>query len=91
MKRNAILITAALFCLATSALAADEKQNAQPLPQPTEQSQMARTDAQGPMDQASSTKCECATKPQKHAKEKHQQSEPQNDPQAWQPEYGGGG
>ena len=39
MKRNAFLITAVLFCLATSALAAENKQDAQPQPQ-TEQIQM---------------------------------------------------
>ena len=91
MKRNAFLITAAWLCLATSALAANGTGNPQPQAQSTEQSQTAQTVAAGPMDQVSSAKCECATKPQKHVKQKHQPSEPQSAPQAWQPEYGGGG
>lgn len=93
--RNALLITAALFCLATSALAADEKQNAQPQPNQTEQTQMARNDADGSMDHASSAKSDCMPKAGKHSKPKknEQQDDPEGDPQASQNqvEFGGGG
>jgi hypothetical protein len=93
MKRNALLITAVLFCLAISALAADQKQNAQPQPQPTEQTQMAHTDAEKSMEPSSSAKSGCAVKPQKHAERKQQRSEPKSEPELWQTqvEYGGGG
>ena len=92
MKRNAFLITAALFCLATSALAADGKQNAQPQPQPTEQSQMAQTGAEAPKDQTSPAKNDCPVKPKKHSKQKQQRTEPQSDLELWQSQllYGGG-
>jgi hypothetical protein len=93
MKRSVILITAALFCLAISALAADQKQNAQPRPQQTEQTQMAQTGAEGSKDQASLAQNDCKVKPKKHSKQKQQRSEPQSEPQLWQTqvEYGGGG
>ena len=90
MKRNAFLITAALFCLATSALA-DKKQNSQPQPQPTQQSQMAQAGAEGSKDQASSAQNDYPVKPQKHAKRKQQPSDPRSDPELWQRLYGGGG
>jgi hypothetical protein len=91
MKQNALLITAALFCLATSALAGDKKQNSQPQPQPTQQSQMAQSSADGSKDQASSAQTDYPVKPQKHAKRKPQPSDPQSDPELWLRLYGGGG
>ena len=91
MKRNALLMTAALFCLATSALAADGK-NAQPQPQQTEQSQMARIAAEGSKDHASPAKSDSTAKPNKQSKQKHQRTESQSDLELWQSQliYGGG-
>ncbi|HYN15305.1 MAG TPA: hypothetical protein VES66_05895 [Terriglobales bacterium] len=91
--RNALLITAALFCLATSALAADEKQNAQPQSKQTEQTQMARNDADGSMDHASSAKSDCMPKAGKQSQPKNRQDNSEGDPQASQNqvEYGGAG
>ena len=92
MKRNAFLITAALFCLATSALAGEEIKHAQPQPQPTEQTQTAQPGAEAPKDQDSSAKCDCPVKPKKHAKQKQQHTERQVDPDLLQNQklYGGG-
>jgi hypothetical protein len=89
MKHNTFLITAALFCLATSALAADKKENAQPQPQQTEQTQMASSDADA---SNTSAKSGCPDKPQKHAKHK-KQTQPWDESQVPknQVEYGGGG
>jgi hypothetical protein len=91
--RNTFLITAVLFCLATAALAADQKKDAQPQSQSTEQTQMARNNTEGSMDHASSAKSDCAPKPERHSKWKHQQDDPEGAPQASQNqvEYGGGG
>ena len=91
--RNALLITAALSCLATSALAADEKRNAQPQSKQAEQTQMARNDADGSMGHASSTRSDCTPKRGKHSKRKNQQDNWEGNPQASQNqvEYGGGG
>ena len=91
MNRNALLTTAVLFCLATSALAGDKKQNAQPQSQETRQTQRAGSDADTSVDHTASTKSDCPEK--KHSKRKHQQSEPERDSQVPQNqvEYGGGG
>jgi len=91
--RNTFLITAVLFSMATAALAADRKNVAQPESQQAEQTQMARNDADGSMDQATSTKSNCPTKRQKHSQRKNQQDDRQGDPQGSQNqvEYGGAG
>ncbi len=93
--RNAFLITAVLFSLAAAATAAEQKKDAQPQSQQNEQVQMARDDADGSMDHASSAKSDCMPKAGKHSKPKKnkQQDEPEGDPQASQnqAEYGGGG
>jgi hypothetical protein len=78
MKRNALLMTALLFCLATSAFAADGKHDSQP--QPTEQTQMAQT--QTSQDQTTTNK-DCATKSKK-AKQKSQRHDAQPDLELWQ-------
>jgi len=90
--RNTFLIATVLFCLATAVLAADQKNDAQQQPQPTEQTQMARNDAGGSMDHLASAKTECPPKNKKHSQRK-QQDDPEGDPQASQNqvEYGGGG
>jgi hypothetical protein len=93
--RNAFLITAAVFCLATSALASDKKQNAPPQSKQTEHVQLASNDADGSMDHASSAKSDCMPKAGKHSKPKKnkQQDNPGEDSQASQNqvEFGGGG
>lgn len=94
MKRNPFLITAVLFCLATAATAADQKKNdAQPQSKQTEQTEVARNDAGGPMDHASSTKSNCLPKAGQPSQPKNLQDDPEGDPQASQNEveYGGGG
>ena len=94
MKRNALLITATLFCLATSALAADGKQNQQPQPQSSQtgQAQTPQGGVEGSKDQVSSAQSDCKVKPKKHAKQKQQQNESQSDLELWQSQliYGGG-
>jgi len=91
--RNTFLITAVLFWVATAAVAADQKKDAQQQSPQTEQTQMARNDAYGRMDHASSAKSDCAPKTGKHSRQKNQQDDPEGDPQASQNqvEYGGGG
>jgi len=91
--RNMFLITAVLFWLATAAVAADQNKDAQQQSQPTEQTQMARNDADGSMDHAASAKSECPPETEKHSQRKRQQDDPEGDPQASQNqvEYGGGG
>ena len=92
--RNTLLIAAVLFSMATAALAADRKNVAPPESQQVEQTpQMARNDADGSMDRATSTKSNCPTKRQKHSQRKNQQDDRQGDPQGSQNqvEYGGAG
>jgi len=91
--RNTFLIAAVLFSMATAALAADRKNVAPPESQQVEQTQMARNDADGSMDRATSTKSNCPTKRQKHSQRKNQQDDRQGDPQGSQNqvEYGGAG
>jgi len=91
--RNAFLITAVLFSLATAATAAEQKKDAQPQSTQTEQTQMARYDADGSMDHASSAKSDCMPAKGKQSKPKHRQDNSEGDPQASQNqvEYGGAG
>lgn len=91
--RNTFLIAAVLFSMATAALAADRKNVAQPESQQVEQTQLARNDADGSMDHASSKKSECPPKRQKHSQRKNQPDDRQGDPQGSQNqvEYGGAG
>jgi len=91
--RNAFLITAVLFSLATAATAAEQKKNAQPQSQQTEQTQVARYDADGSMDHAASTKSDCMPAKGKHSQPKNRQDNSEGDPQASQNqvEYGGAG
>ncbi len=93
--RNAFLITAALFSLATAVTAADQKKDAQPQSPQTEQTQVARYDADGSKDYASSAKSDRKPKAWEHSKPKKnkQQDGPEGDPQASQNEveYGGAG
>ncbi len=92
--RNTLLTTAILFCLAAPSMAADQKKNAQPQSKQTEeQTQVARNDADGYRDHASSAKSDCMPKPSKQSKPKNAQDDPEGDPQAAQNqvEYGGGG
>jgi len=93
MMRNAFLITAVLFSLATAASAADQKKDAQPQSQPTEQTQVARYDAGGSKDYASSAKKHHMAKPGKQSQPKNRQNNAEGDPQASQNqvEYGGAG
>jgi len=93
MMRNAFLITAVLFSLATAATAAEQKKNAQPQSQPTEQIQVARYDVDGSKDYASSAKSDRMSKPGKKSQPEHQQDNSEGDPQASQNqvEYGGAG
>jgi len=93
MKRNAFLMTAVLFCLATTAVAADQKKDAQPQSKQTEQTQVARNDTSGPMGHASVTKDDCTQKPARQPKVSNMHDDPEGDPQASQNqvEYGGGG
>ncbi len=91
MNRNT-LIAAVVFCLATAAFAADQKNHAQPQPKSTEQIEMAQEHHQGSVGYVSSRKSDCDPKPEKESgtKETHV---PEGDPQASQNqvEYGGGG
>jgi len=91
--RNTFLITAVLFWVATAAVAADQKKDAQQQSPQTEQTQMARSNAAGSMDHASSAKSDDVHRQGKHSKRKNEQSKPEGDPQASQNqvEYGGGG
>jgi len=91
--RNAFLITAVLFSLATAASAADQKKDAQPQSKQTEQTQVARYDADGSKDYASSAKSDRRPKPGKKSQPKNRQDNSEGDPQASQNqvEYGGGG
>jgi len=88
--RNAIATTAILFSLATAALAADGKKDARPQSQRTEQTQVARYDADGSMDYASE---KSARMPKPGEQSKDLQNHPEGDPQASQNqvEYGGAG
>jgi hypothetical protein len=93
MKRNAFLITAALFCFASFAMAAEQKKQSAPRSQQAEQqTEMARNDADAHVDSNSSNKNDCGPKGEKSAP-KHMQDDPEGDPQASQNqvEYGGGG
>jgi len=92
--RNGLLITAALFCLATSVLAANDQQNAQPQSKQAEHTQMARYDAEGSMDQASAqSNCMPTTGQNSKPSKNKQQDDPEGDPHASQNrvEYGGAG
>ena len=90
--RNAFLITAVLFSLATAATAAEQKKDAQPQSTQTE-TQVARNSADGPMDHASSTKSDCMPAAGKQSQPKNRQDNSEGDPQASQNqvEYGGAG
>lgn len=91
--RNAFLIIAVLFSLATAATAAEQKKEAQPQSKQTEQTQVARYDADGSMDHASSTRSDCPPAPGEQSQSKNRQDNLEGDPQASQNqvEYGGGG
>jgi len=90
--RNAFLITAVLFSLATAATAAGQKKDAQPLSQQTEQIQVARY-ADGSKDYVSSAKRHRMPKSEKQSQPKNLKSNSEDDPQASQNqvEYGGAG
>ncbi len=93
MKRNAFLITALLFCFASFAMAAEQKKQSTPKnQQETQQTEMARNDADAHVDSNSSNKNDCGSKGEK-SKPKHMQDDPEGDPQASQNqvEYGGAG
>ena len=91
--RNAFLITAVLFSLATAATAAEPKKDAQPQSTQTEQTQVARYHADRSMDYASSTKSDCMPASGKQSQPKNRQDNSEGDPQASQNqvEYGGAG
>ncbi len=93
--RNALVTTAILFCLATAAVAGDQKQDAQLQSRQTKQTQMARNDANRSMDHASSAQSDCMPKAGKDSapRKNKQQDDPEGDPQASQNqvEFGGGG
>ncbi len=91
--RNAFLITAVLFTLATAATAAEQKKDAQPQSTQTEQAQMAHYDADGSKDYASSTRSDCMPASPKRSQPKNRQNNSEGDPQASQNqvEYGGAG
>jgi len=91
--RNTLVTAALLFSLATAAMASDKKKDVQPQSQPTEQTQVARYDADGSMDYAPSKKSDRMPKPGKQSKPKNLQDDLEGDPQASQNqvEYGGGG
>jgi hypothetical protein len=93
MKRNAFLITAVLFSLATAATAAEHKNNDVQPPSKTEQTQVARYGADGSKDDATSTTSERTSKVEKKSQPKHQQDNSEGDPQASQNqvEFGGAG
>jgi hypothetical protein len=93
MKRNAFLITAALFCFASFAMAAEQKNESAPRSQQgSQQVEMARNDADAHMDSNSSNKKDCGPKGEQSTP-KHMQDDPEGDPQASQNqvEYGGAG
>ena len=91
--RNAFLITAVLFSLATAASAAEQKKDAQPQSQQTEPTQVARYHAKGSKDHASSNKSDCMPASGKQSQPKNRQDNLEGDPQASQNqvEYGGAG
>lgn len=93
MKRNAFLITAALFCLASFATAAEQKKQSAPQSQQGEQqTEMARNDGDTHMESNFSNKNDCGPKGEK-SRPNHLQDDPEGDPQASQNrvEYGGAG
>jgi orotidine-5'-phosphate decarboxylase len=93
MKRNAFLITAVLFCLASLAAAAEQKKDLASQSAPSEQQiEMARNNADAGMDYASA-KSVCAPKQTSESKLKNTQDDREGDPQASQNdvEYGGAG
>ena len=91
--RNAFLVTAVLFSLATAAAAAEQKKDAQPQSKPTEQTQMARNNDDGPTDYASSAQSDCMPAPGKQSQTRNRRNNSEGDPQASQNrvEYGGAG
>jgi hypothetical protein len=94
MTRSSFLITAVLFCLATAAMAADQKnKDAQPQSSQTEQIQVARKDASGSMDTDASISSDCVTKTSPRTNQNSAQDDSEGDPAAPQNqvEYGGGG
>ena len=91
--RNTLVTTALLFSLATAAMASDKKKDVQSQSQPSEQTQVARYDADGSKNYASSTKSDCVPAPGKQSQPKNRQDNSEGDPQASQNqvEYGGAG
>ena len=91
--RNTLVTAVLLLSLATAAMASDEKKDVQPQSQPTEQTQVARYDADGSTDYASSAKSNRMPKPGKRSKVKNLHKDSEGDPQASQNqvEYGGAG
>lgn len=91
--RNALLTITIFFCLAAVSTAADQKKSPRAQPEQTQQTQVARNDTDGSMDDASSAKSDCMPKAEKQSKPKNTQPDPEGDPQASQNqiEYGGGG
>ena len=89
--RNTLVTTALLFSLATAAMASDKKKDVQSQSQPSEQTQVARYDADRSKNYASSAKSDRMPKPGKQSKDLQKDSE--GDPQASQNqvEYGGAG
>ena len=89
--RNTLVTAALLLSLATAAMASDKKKGVQPQSQPTEQAEVARYDADGSTDYASSGKSDRMSKPGKQSKDLQNHSEA--DPQVSQNEveYGGAG
>ena len=91
MNRNTLMV-AVVFCLATAALAADQKKNSQPQPKSIEQTELAQEHAQSSFDYASSARSDCDPKTGKESG-KNEVHASEGDPQTSQNqvEYGGGG
>jgi hypothetical protein len=93
--RSLILTAAIMLALTAASMASEQKNDAQPQSKPTQQVQMARSDADGSMDHASPAQSDCMPKAGKYSKPKQnqQQDDPAGDPDASQNqvEYGGAG
>ena len=94
MKRNAVLVTAVLFCLAVFATASEHKKESAPQSQNApQQNEMYGQYAEVRMDDNAAAKAECAPQAEPKSTSSDMQEDPEGDSQASQnqAEYGGAG
>jgi hypothetical protein len=90
---NPLLTAAIMLALTGASMASEQRQDARPQSNQTEQTEVAGNDVGGSMDADASISSDCAPKTSHQSKQKSAQDDLEGDPDAPQNqvEYGGGG